>query len=268
MNHRILITFAIAVSYIASTHVTANTILFRSGGILNGQSVDGSGTIVEVEPGQLISGTLEISVENSHSSGAVVPVGGTVTWGDRESQLWEIDNHVYTGWTNISVGINKVAPTTPGLYYILIANRGECKYYQVMSATNWGVVGSPSYCGSLESGPIWNDGNDIGWDWSVEQFTQASSSGQITQSWWFPKYSEFREVLVGVNWVGIGVGDWNSETKKPEISVKDGFIKLDTTGGNAPLESDCDTTTHAGRMVYDDQNDVLYICGQAGWKVK
>lgn len=190
----------------------ADTILFRPGGVLNGLAVDSPGTTVAVDPGAQISGTLEIRVNNSHGSGPIVPVGGTVTWGDRETQAWEIYNHVRTGWTDLSVNIEEIAPTTPGLYYIVFANAGECRSSQVMSATSWAVQGSPAYCGSLESDPIWHDGNDIGWDWSDEHFQQAKDTGQVTQMWWWPRDNEFREITIGANWVGIEVLDTGDDT--------------------------------------------------------
>lgn len=55
---------------------------------------------------------------------------------------------------------------------------------------------------------------------------------------------------------------------KPQISVADGFIKLDATNGTAPGDSDCTLPDHYGRMVFDDSNDLLYICSQSGWVTK
>lgn len=183
----------------------SDTILFRSGGSLNGQAVDSAGSIIVVEPGETISGTLEISVHNSHSAGPIVPVGATVTWGDRSGQVRQVRSHVGQGWTNLSVSFLDTAPDTRGLYYIILGNAGECDYLQVMSGTNWALPGSPSYCGALESGPIWFDGNDLGWDWTSEQFKQALDTGQVTQMWWLGRDSEFIELTSGGNWVGISV---------------------------------------------------------------
>ena len=54
-------------------------------------------------------------------------------------------------------------------------------------------------------------------------------------------------------------------TDKAQISVVDGFIKLDTIQGEIPADSDCTLADHFGRMVFDDINGVLYICSQSGW---
>ena len=55
---------------------------------------------------------------------------------------------------------------------------------------------------------------------------------------------------------------------KPQISVADGFIKLDATQGTSPGDSDCTLPDHYGRMVFDDSNELLYICSQSGWVTK
>jgi hypothetical protein len=52
----------------------------------------------------------------------------------------------------------------------------------------------------------------------------------------------------------------------PELSVKDGYIRLDTTNGSLPPSIDCSSPSqHAGRMVVDEENAVLYICIGTGW---
>jgi len=50
------------------------------------------------------------------------------------------------------------------------------------------------------------------------------------------------------------------------FSVKGGYIKMDTTDGNAPSDAECSETAHNGRMVVDDVNNLLYICTASGWK--
>ncbi len=53
--------------------------------------------------------------------------------------------------------------------------------------------------------------------------------------------------------------------KKPEISVENGFIKMDTTEGYSPNAIDCSLPDHYGRTVIDEVADILYICIQTGW---
>jgi len=52
----------------------------------------------------------------------------------------------------------------------------------------------------------------------------------------------------------------------PEISVEDGFIKLETTEGATPLGINCSVPSQYGRMLIDNVNDLLYICSDTGWK--
>ena len=52
---------------------------------------------------------------------------------------------------------------------------------------------------------------------------------------------------------------------KPQISVTDGFIKLDAVQESVPAESDCTLQEHYGRMLFDASNALLYICSQSGW---
>ena len=53
---------------------------------------------------------------------------------------------------------------------------------------------------------------------------------------------------------------------RPDISIKRGYIKLDTTSV-APNDYYCTASTpeHYGRMVVDALTDVLYICTASGW---
>lgn len=55
---------------------------------------------------------------------------------------------------------------------------------------------------------------------------------------------------------------------RPQISVLDGFIKLDATQGIVPDEADCTLQDHYGRMVFDEINELIYVCSQSGWITK
>jgi hypothetical protein len=61
-------------------------------------------------------------------------------------------------------------------------------------------------------------------------------------------------------------GDVGEE--KPEISVRGGYIKLDTTTENPPPNEDCQLTSHVGRMVYYDGSQLLFLCSSSGWILK
>ena len=121
------------------------------GGSLNGERLDRENPAVTVAPGQTISGTVEISVVNSHESHAVFPVGATPTWGDPRTSYWSIDDWAPAlSTTRYRVPVELTAPATPGTYAILFAAAPETSLAHVMSATRW-------YSGE----PRWNDGDDI-----------------------------------------------------------------------------------------------------------
>jgi hypothetical protein len=48
---------------------------------------------------------------------------------------------------------------------------------------------------------------------------------------------------------------------KPQLTVRGGFLKFDTTGGAVPDSADCsDSSAHPGRMIVDEINNLLYVC--------
>ncbi|WP_200332701.1 hypothetical protein [Thiocystis violacea] len=54
------------------------------------------------------------------------------------------------------------------------------------------------------------------------------------------------------SFVRIDLSTEGGPVTKPEISVNDGFVRLDTTRGNAPDDTDCENADHNGRMVFDE----------------
>lgn len=81
-------------------------------------------------------------------------------------------------------------------------------------------------------------------------------------------------------WADAGLPDWDrvlpficewdelSSEIKPEISVVDGFIKLDIANEGEPLNADCSSNSHEGRMVLDSDAGILYLCTSSGWLAK
>jgi hypothetical protein len=66
---------------------------------------------------------------------------------------------------------------------------------------------------------------------------------------------------------GTDIFDSENGCRQPpsQISIEGGYIKLDTTDSNAPLDADCSETAHNGRMVFDETTELLYICAESGW---
>lgn len=169
-----------------------DTVYLASGGSLNGQVVDASNYVINVDANDVISGNINIEVYNGHGSSAIVPVAGTVTWGDRATQPWSISGHITPGWHNLSANVDITAPSTPGLYYMIIANAGEFTPADIMSNTSWSNYND-----------IWNDGNDVGWDWTADQFNQARTDGSVWSNVLRP--DGIISYYTGATWVAIQV---------------------------------------------------------------
>ncbi|MCK5397686.1 MAG: hypothetical protein KAJ33_05510, partial [Thermoplasmata archaeon] len=128
---------------------------------LSYNSVDKS---IEVQPGASISGSVDISLDNTGPGSAVYVIGATPNWGTHSTSYWEIGKFT-TGTGTDTVDIDVIAPDIEGTYYLIIAGGWEFNAGQVISGTNWGV-------GTLQ----WDDGNDVaGWD--STQITDARSEG-------------------------------------------------------------------------------------------
>ncbi len=178
------------------------TLRLAVGGNLNGSSIDSGNHTITVSPGEAISGSLRVEANNLMPGGSVAPLGGTVDWGDRTSQPWLVNGWIGTGINQFSIPVNKVAPTVPGTYHVIVAFAGEFNMSQVMSRTNW------------TAGPVvWNDGNDVGFDWTEGDFAMAvrygavlsemlNSSGYV--SGWQPATVVTIEVVPSV----VEFGDW------------------------------------------------------------
>ncbi|MBI5415515.1 MAG: hypothetical protein HZA29_01740 [Candidatus Omnitrophica bacterium] len=62
----------------------------------------------------------------------------------------------------------------------------------------------------------------------------------------------------------IGIGT-NSPQSRLQVN---GYIQLATIQGGSPPAADCDSAGETGRMEFDAANNLLYICGNAGWIIK
>lgn len=219
---------------------TANQILFDidpgtlTAGALNGQDIAGPGSTITVTPGEVISGTIDFRFFSSHITNPTVQVGLNTTWGTSRDEnvrllVGQIDYNNGSP-TNLTIdfsnfeggGGNLVAPLTNGLYYIVFAIRGECNVDSLMSATNWAASGS-TVCSDTNAPPVWNDGNDLGWDWTQDQFDYVEANGQLWQQIYYPSTGTYDPAtltvspisssttstqtgaLYGANWIAVQV---------------------------------------------------------------
>jgi hypothetical protein len=162
------------------TIVQTNLVRRVAGGSVNGTAINSSAHTVTVAPGQSLSGAIKVEAVNSLASASIAPLGATVNWGDRTKQLWVVDGWIDTGTNIYTVPVNKTAPSTPGEYYLVVAFAGTYNLAQVMSATH----------PAREA--IWNDGNDVAFDWNAAQFAEAlANGGGTTIAWREPSGSGF-----------------------------------------------------------------------------
>jgi len=130
---------------------TGSGTIILTGGTLAGQTLSEDNWKIEAEAGETLSGNITFDVENSLSGSSRSPLGYTWSWGDRETDLVEINNNINSGTTSWNVPLNLIAPDRPGNYYLLFGFNGvEFNISQVLSCDNWAAGGELQ----------WNDGND------------------------------------------------------------------------------------------------------------
>lgn len=126
-------------------------IYLRPDGSLNGQSINTSNPVINVSPGENLSGTIKIQHIKVYSRD-VVPLIYTPNWGNHSTSY---NGVAFTsqGTYNFDVSINNLqAPTTPGTYLIIFASAGRYTY---------GQVAAVDACNCDRNNPLFGDGNDI-----------------------------------------------------------------------------------------------------------
>jgi len=155
-----------------------------SGGIINGQALDLGDTKITATPNSAIVGTVNIMVRNDHDAGTIFPVGATPSWGDHKTSYWQVDNWARPGITSYSVGVNLVAPSQPGTYFVIVAAAAETSLAHVMSATHSGS-------------PQWDNGDDVA-SWSVTQIDFIQDNAYIFAASFPEAQSRFGATVIKV----------------------------------------------------------------------
>jgi len=137
-------------------------------GSINNQVVDAERDTVSVVVGERLQGSFNVVTNNTMHAGAVAPLAATVTWGERTTQYWTVNDWIATGEHTYSIPVDCVAPDTPGDYYLIVGFSGVYTGAQVMSST------------TTARDAVWNDGNDVGFDWTEAQLNAAlANSGLV-----------------------------------------------------------------------------------------
>ena len=121
-------------------------------------------------PGERLRGSLSVVVTNDHGPAADVYTIETPTWGDRRA-FRAVAGPLSQGRNELRVDIDRVAPTAPGTYYIIVASSGETGPEFVASGTNW----SNDY-------PRWGDDTDIA-AWPEALAREAVTTGFVSAPW-------------------------------------------------------------------------------------
>lgn len=140
--------------------------------VLNGQSLNTNRPILEVAPGQSISGSARMAVDFRGTSSWIVPVAGTVSW-DRSEQV-RVAGDMPSGVHTATYSLNQTAPAS-GSGWIYVGVQNTLSYHEILGCDVLPQYGGPA------GGPYGN-GNDV-WDWTNSQFTQAWTGDVIDRDW-------------------------------------------------------------------------------------
>ena len=176
-----------AAKSVTATFNKLDDMITLDGGTLNGVSIVPATPEITVAAGTTITGTLNVTVLNTHDGGAVFPVGGTSSWGDHATSYWTISNSAPAGTTGYAVPVSLTAPTEPGTYYIIVASGAETSLGHVMSATRW-------YQGAAQ----WDNGDDVA-GWSAAQIDFIIANGYLIAPSYPEPSSRFGAVAVKVH---------------------------------------------------------------------
>jgi len=164
---------------------------------LSGQTLSLTDPVIQVAPGESISGSITVEVHNGHHPGAIVPLAATPSWGEPETSYWAVVPHVGSGISTWTIPVDLTAPEEPGTYYIAAAIAGRYNYAQVMSCTHAGLVAD------------WSDDNDVA-EWSADQFEHAIEYGWVLARTEGPEPGQYFDQAMGATAVRIEVGPPNN----------------------------------------------------------
>ncbi|MCL4513614.1 MAG: PKD domain-containing protein [Candidatus Eremiobacteraeota bacterium] len=150
-----------------------NSTLHIISGFGNFSGVSPTNKSITVKSETWVSGTVTLEANNGIPSFAVVPLIGTLSWGDHSRAWWLIDGRIPTGNSTFTSRVEFKAPSLPGRYHVIFAFRGEMSGDQIASATNWSV-----------GNDLWNDGNDLA-SLSDAKIAQAQRCGFTVENWLF-----------------------------------------------------------------------------------
>ena len=167
------------------------------GGTLNGQRIFDGNPSVTVEPGERITGTIDLTVLQDDSPGLRLfpflssrfPVVATPTWGDHERSYWRVPIQLSaSSGASGEARVNLTAPSAPGEYAIIIVAQAASSGGFVASATN-----------AIGGVPRWDNGDDVaGWDNSTIDFAIRNGFALARQYGAREPYAHFAATAIKV----------------------------------------------------------------------
>ncbi len=158
---------------------------------INSNTISGQAPEFTVSVGESISGSFDVLFEHSMPESHALPLAVTPNWGDKKNDYWQAKADMYNNQT-YAESFSITAPSTPGTYYLIIANSSNYTAGQILSGTHWGY-------GSL----VWDDGNDI-FDLDVDQLEEARQDGYIMIDW-LTSDGSYKERDIGITAIKLNI---------------------------------------------------------------
>lgn len=146
-------------------------------GRINGQAIDSTRAIINVAPGQLLTGYIQLHSVTATSTAAIIS-GAVALWGDRRTNFITLlaippfgrVMHRAIPFADATGSRRQFrAPTVPGRYHIVLTFATETEFQYVASNTNW-IMGRS----------VWNDGNDVA-DLTPREIEQLRATGLVAR---------------------------------------------------------------------------------------
>ncbi len=136
-------------------------------GMINGQAMAGTAPVLHVAPGESIDGRVLLTYRSTWTTASVV-LGEAASWERRETDTVTVRSLVTPLDPGVvTVNVHRVAPATPGRYFLIWSMGAEARAAYLFAQSNWS-------CGA----PIWHDGNDVQ-DQPPDALRAAAATGTL-----------------------------------------------------------------------------------------
>ena len=146
----------------------ADSALYLSSGVFQGDVVTEGRRQLQVSPGEVVEGTVNLRYTSAWSEDTRVQLAWTPTWGDPATSGVPAGVLATPSFADqLTVPVQFTAPSSLGIYRLVFAFRAADNAAELLSMT--------------EGAAEWNDGNDIA-QWQSSQFQDANENGRARAS--------------------------------------------------------------------------------------